>query len=547
MADTTRKDPAKKPSVTSHKLFPAVVTVWFAALFGLASLAIRPASIEGVVLATGIDHVIAQAAPPLGNTMRILLALLMTGLGAVLGLIVARRLAKPKSMSASTKRRRRVEAIDDSASPVAAFGRKEPIVTVDDDGDEVQPIARRRQQLALLDDDDSTDNEPPVPVNGHILDVTELPLKSFDEVDGIWLHESDRSTPPRDYEPQGAHANGSMPDLSANVADVAEFLEDARADAHAGSIDGAPRKSNIPLFDSYVRRLNAGVGSNDSDATAPGFVSLEPIAAIQDDDLGDIGEAPALEQNGEAKVAQPSPPSGSQPTPTYGNAAERIASAPLHDLSHVELLERLALTIARRRAERSAPAEPAFDRVPVTPAAEQAAPEETRLSDMATVTVLPRFAAPPARSESVVPAALRPHWADMQDDDDALPAYVPPRSIASPKAAQRPDPLAPADAKAADPEVEKAELLEDGYFSLRGMSKATPDTATTTADEPEHDDKRPLPRFAFPMRQADIAPPSPAAGPRMFDAPQGSEPVGDQTEQALRAALATLRRMSGTA
>lgn len=43
---------AAKP-ITSHQLFPAVVALWFGALFGLGSLAIRPTLLEAVVMKAG--------------------------------------------------------------------------------------------------------------------------------------------------------------------------------------------------------------------------------------------------------------------------------------------------------------------------------------------------------------------------------------------------------------------------------------------------------------------------------------------------------------
>ncbi|MFT4057758.1 MAG: hypothetical protein QM681_24880, partial [Novosphingobium sp.] len=77
--------------ITRHPLFPAIVALWFGALAGLGSVIVSSSTIEGLVLALGIDKVIPMAAPPLGTTMRILLALGMTGLGAAIGGLIARR------------------------------------------------------------------------------------------------------------------------------------------------------------------------------------------------------------------------------------------------------------------------------------------------------------------------------------------------------------------------------------------------------------------------------------------------------------------------
>lgn len=96
LAKHNRKTPQGRP-VTSHPLFPAIVALWFGALFGLSSLAIRPGLLESLVLAAHIDRVIPAAAPPLGVTARLLLALAMAALGALLGAGIGGRLARPKA------------------------------------------------------------------------------------------------------------------------------------------------------------------------------------------------------------------------------------------------------------------------------------------------------------------------------------------------------------------------------------------------------------------------------------------------------------------
>lgn len=89
-----RKPARGKTPVTWHPLFPAMLAVWFGALFGLGILAVRATLLEAVVLSFGIDGLIPAAAPPLGATARILLALAfaLTGgvIGGAIGLLMAR-------------------------------------------------------------------------------------------------------------------------------------------------------------------------------------------------------------------------------------------------------------------------------------------------------------------------------------------------------------------------------------------------------------------------------------------------------------------------
>lgn len=90
MTKTKRK--AKAKPITAHRLFPALAALWFAALFGLASFAVPVELLQRVVVASGLPHLVAAAAPPLGFTARALVALLLTGLGGVIGLALGLRL-----------------------------------------------------------------------------------------------------------------------------------------------------------------------------------------------------------------------------------------------------------------------------------------------------------------------------------------------------------------------------------------------------------------------------------------------------------------------
>ena len=98
------KAAGSKP-ITGHPLFPAVIALWFGALFGLGNLAIRPALFESLVVRIGIDQIIPAAAPPLGITARILIALTLAAVGAAIGAILARRLARPERREAAAPAR----------------------------------------------------------------------------------------------------------------------------------------------------------------------------------------------------------------------------------------------------------------------------------------------------------------------------------------------------------------------------------------------------------------------------------------------------------
>ena len=86
-----RQSSPKQSSIVAHPWFPKVIGLWFAALFGLCSLALAPELLERIVTTLGIDRIVPAAAPPLGQTARLLLALGMAGVGEIAGLLIGDR------------------------------------------------------------------------------------------------------------------------------------------------------------------------------------------------------------------------------------------------------------------------------------------------------------------------------------------------------------------------------------------------------------------------------------------------------------------------
>lgn len=78
--------------LTAHRWFPAMVALWFAALFGLCALAVPTALLERLVDALGIDRVLPVAAPPLSDTARLLIAAGLSSIGEIVGLLLGRAL-----------------------------------------------------------------------------------------------------------------------------------------------------------------------------------------------------------------------------------------------------------------------------------------------------------------------------------------------------------------------------------------------------------------------------------------------------------------------
>lgn len=113
-------------TIIGHRMFPALVALWFAALFGLGSLAVRPALIERAVRAPILAAAFPAATPPASAAVRIGLALVLAVFGAGLGASIARRLAartaaRTEGEEAPAPARRRPLAVD-TAAPTSMTG-----------------------------------------------------------------------------------------------------------------------------------------------------------------------------------------------------------------------------------------------------------------------------------------------------------------------------------------------------------------------------------------------------------------------------------------
>jgi hypothetical protein len=519
---TSRKSGGSQP-ISRHPLFPAIVALWFGALFGLCSVAIRPALIEQVVLATGVDSLLPMAAPPLGTTARILIALTMTAIGGAIGAVVARRIARPET---GMRKRRRADCAAQASAPTISAAAPSDEASRPEPSQRVRALRDRARETAILD-------------------VSEFELASFDETPEPPAPAAPMITDPA-AEPAPAEARGPAP----------SSLFDAYSREITARTDSAPE--NEDMTDERVMAPE----SNNARPT--------PIAEDEDEDEDGAFEYDVLEdeENERAEAGHA--------------AAERIVSAELETLSQIELLERLALAMERRRGDAAYPAAVSIAAPPATVAHE---PEAEEYRDFAAEPMpgepvieapavqLPHLdavpepdgsEAPTETSEAetyrtiaqpqAMPAALRPvgHDSGEEPGDDALPGYVPPRHIGLVPDA----PAETGDESAYAPDYgdeeydaedgEEGEVLEEGYSSLLNLSRAAGprpspidigEPGTETGAFPAQD----FPEEEQPARPADAF----AAGRRPFDAPEGLD--GDETERALRAALATLQRMSGAA
>ena len=614
MANQKQKPSTAKP-ITSNPLFPAVVALWFGALFGLGSLAVRPSLLEELVLSSHIDLVIPAAAPPLGVTARILLALTMAALGAILGIWLARRLTRPqgevherkrgaKDLAEPSPQVRTRDAHPDAPArrPISAHEElgDEPAVTIDrtlTNGPGM--LANRRRALAIIHEEPQF--VPP--------DFAPLPGSAVAEpLDLAAL------APCIDLAPQPAA--GALPS-EMKPASALDWSRPVPLPAVAPPSSAPAMMNSLPPSAIVPEPDQTG-----HDAFSPGFgtasPALQPPAPRQI--FGMVADGDHLPQdfvqaagfqtsvfdtpNPSALFVRPEvEAAASLLAAAIAPSAERVASvsAPLPSpasLGITDLAERLAESMRRRRERAQQSVNAAAAQIPsgyeehASVASDAVVADTNELSldayPPAPSPILAQFAATapapvPATSSAprALPAAMRPLALDafLEDDSPFDASLLPPRHIALPRVDSAPAQFAAPTAQVlAEPEANQtttehaeddalaSENADSAYASLLGLTPPRPtfvriDAPASAASEAIE------PVVIFPGQSPQVVPAVAAAAPaqdanafRRFDAPTSAgqgQPIAAnsatvtyapaEAEQALRAALSNLQRMSGAA
>ena len=338
---------ASPSPVTAHRLFPAFSALWFAALFGLGSLAIPSEVLGRLVTATGLPALVPAAAPPLGFTAHFLVALVLTVVGATLGLFIGLRLRPQTADTASP--------LEAAASVAEAESSGVPKVRARD----AHPDAPPRRPLVLTEAFGDPVSTP----------VESLPSEDPLAPEGPLLRRK----------PVQAEADEplSEPGIFIPVLTPGGVVSDEPLDL--GALDIL-----VP---------------QDSDNEAGPFGAPAPLAALELDreaaTAADAQAEPQMEQATEtvaAPAATPLPvpvliaatpqvPGGfALPRPSAeqieaGEPWSPVADTPLADLGLVQLIERLALAMSAHKAAREAGPLPPTDGLTAEPAVIEAESE----------------------------------------------------------------------------------------------------------------------------------------------------------------------------
>lgn len=500
--------------ITQHRLFPVIVALWFAALFGLGSFAVAPEMLGRAVADSGLPTVLPAAAPPLGFTARALVALVLTGTGAIAGFLVGRGIAR---RGASAVGRRTVAPASVDAPKVRAR--------------DSHPDAPPRKPFTASEDMLPRSSEQPA--RRRALSVT-------DETGPMVAPEVAPLPGSREVEPLDLDVLFTDPE----VAEIAPApLVEAQQSVESPAKDPAP---------------------NEIEALEP--LDLEGLEAVESE--------PAVEHA--APLA--SQAVGSAPAPR-----SPLAAAPLDSLGVVQLVERLALALSNYKERR--PNGP----LPQMLAAALAGDGPTAASVLPRIKPAPPVTATSAESVPQPVTALRPAMlAPLTQDHTAEAEAGMPHQAARFLRMEAPavpaptiEPGIPADAEDAIHVAEERAAAPEAYSSLLDIASVirpappAPFAQPAPVDRPAPADE-PAPRQVFvrietPEEDAAEAEPVvvfPGQAPRSlarFDNPcetaattpvlsatpaestRPPEPAIDpeEADRALRAALATLQRMSG--
>ena len=176
MAAKANRKPTGRAPISAHPVFPAIVALWFAALFGIGSLVLPGVLFDKAAGLVGLGAV--------GMGGRIAIALGAAALGALLGVVLARKVAAAHTPN-PVRARRVAPAETDVKRPISALeelgpeGLDQPLAENSGHGfDEPErpapePIPGRRRALSVTDESGPSEFLDRVPLPGKDEDTGE--------------------------------------------------------------------------------------------------------------------------------------------------------------------------------------------------------------------------------------------------------------------------------------------------------------------------------------------------------------------------------------
>jgi hypothetical protein len=573
------KGKAAKAPISTHPAFPFIVALWFAALLGMGSLVVPVEVIERLTVATGIASLVPATAPPLGFTARALIALVFTGAGAIAGLLIARQVAKAHQPDVSRRYPPTMQHGPIQAhAELGAHG-------LDGHRAPIQPKGRR--SLAIELDHGPSDLLDFAPLPGKRVEAGNSALEMLDpnareQVSNAWLQDEfaddELELTEDDLAPGGDFAS---------VLHVSPVPASAPSTAVAtpGFQTFADESGDAMMHDMMGNRPPFGLQVDNAipaDSAAPrqifGATPAAVAAPVHDEESGDEPLSFSPPSLARFDVAEPAAPSDAADEPglvqlaqRLGNSIERrrerlaaraaqaaavVAAAPLGEDIEVAAPNEAAAAMAAYFSNPSTPETAEIEAAEIE-AAQIAAPVPVAYEPAADGRQMFQPVAEEAPAQPKVAYGNLSGLSsvnfddDDEDSDDAIHDLA--ASFSLPLSNQ---PVAPAAAAAA-----VADELEDepdfaSLLALRNpFHEQKPQVFVRIEDEPEMDDAIGETAVVFPSEMAPRPVAAPAAAPAPFAPAPSTAPSmaasipanSAENERALREALLSLQRMSGTA
>jgi hypothetical protein len=549
---SVKRASAKAP-ISSHPAFPAIVAMWFAALLGIGSLVLPLALVERVVSITGLASLFDAAAPPLGFTARVAIALAGATAGALAGLMLARKVAE-----AHTPEPRARNFKSDDARPCRPIRVHDELDEEGLEGGGDTAPSHKRRTLAIAED------------NARSAYLQAAPVPGFAADEPLAMSALGFASPALDLPDE---TEGEPLELAAfaDFGAIADGESETPGSATNAALDALLSRARIPDDPTFQQdppmtdRPSSEIP--ESFETAPGAADPLPFAApslrrappiaFDEDEVEDLLLAPVAEE----------PPVPHLAIIEDIGEPQAADDRPLAELGLVQLAARLGASLAKRKA-RQAAHQPSMApaAVPLAGGVDFEAAEPADAARAIAHFFDPEQAIEPA-GETPVAEVAPPHIAvpasfqawpaerdDEVDDEDLAASFSLPLTAA---------------AEAERDEDDSAETDEPGedadYSSLLAMKNPfARQQEFVRVEEPDDHGAAIEPAVTFPSPaqvRSTLADQDGLADPfaRPFDAPknpaktavpaatalQARDPA--DAERNLREALATLQRMSGAA
>nr|WP_137677194.1 hypothetical protein [Parerythrobacter lutipelagi] len=564
---TKKAKSGKQASISAHPAFPAVVASWFAALLGLGCLVVPVVLFETLISASGVASVVPAAAPPLGLTARMAIALAAALTGAGIGLFLARKVAAASGETKGPRERQFVADADAKLAPKRPISARdelgsdsldEPVTSDEHEQEKPAPavLPGRRRALSVTDESERSEYLDAAPLPGGHVTFDE---KAFGNLGGSFSGNDDAALDLGDFaaeddnEENDLAAQELLETLSLRNLQHAETSPQERPFDSPGQPEAVVPDS-ISAGDhasSPHRPFDAASGSGSAQPifeASPQDILREELTAMSTTSNVDVTMKPADTTDTAynplsghaAREEQLAAPFRAPAAPTQAAAPVQAEPAP-QDMGMVELVERFARALQQSGAPvpsampQIAAAQPAAIGNEPEPAATETAPAQTGAPAPAAPAALaapamPAFAVPaptPAPGVATTFASGPGQAAEIQTPSPA-PLSAPFSAPEAPEEAPQPmvfrrQTAAEVPAPFAAPPVEGAAVSSS---FAEAETNAIPQALQPLAfNEPEadvEDESEPL-NLAFPSRPA-----SPAPG--TFQAPEMAPPGADDDD-----------------